>query len=287
MLIVGEPGIGKTTLANTAEATVLIDFDGGAVRTGFRKADIAKPTNFADLLKFAETLRNYKTVVIDTAGALIERVIYDHVKTTPSFWDFATGQPNQKGWGAVKNCFKQLESALQKNGVDLIYLAHEKTVEAKRGGTSKSEPSIVGSASQIILASAHQVGFMYAEGSNRVLNFSTDQSFTSKDSAGVGKVYVQNMTENPNQFPNLIAEIKRRILDNANRYAKVDEELVELRALIASGITDPDAAALVQDRINEYNGAAKNALKMELLAEAGRNGLAFNRERKEWEYAAN
>lgn len=287
MLIVGEPGIGKTTLANTAEKAVLLDFDGGAVRTGYRMATVGVPENYDDLLKFARGIGNqFKTVVIDTAGALVEKIIFDHVRRNfPNYYDLQGGMPNQKGWGVVKNCFREFERALALAGVDLVYIAHEKTVEAKRGGVSKSEPLIVGSASQIIAQAAHQIGFMFAEGNKRVLSFQTDQTFTSKDSAGIGRVYIEPMDKAPNQFPELISRIKTNILANANRNAKADEELIELRSLISSGVADPDAADMLLDRVLAYEGAAKNALKTELLVAAGKGGLTFNKELKKWERA--
>jgi hypothetical protein len=37
ILVYGQPGIGKTSLASTSESPLLLDFDRGAHRSGFRR----------------------------------------------------------------------------------------------------------------------------------------------------------------------------------------------------------------------------------------------------------
>ena len=73
MIVSGMPGVGKTTLALSAPDVVLIDADEGLARVKpehRRDASICK--TYEDLLADIKAIEGrYKTVVIDTGGALI------------------------------------------------------------------------------------------------------------------------------------------------------------------------------------------------------------------------
>lgn len=287
MMIVGQPGIGKTTLAMTAKNPILFDFDLGASRAirGVN-AVIGQPENYADLMTFIQSpeIRQFSTAVFDTAGAFVETIIFNQVRSNPSYWDGFAGMPNQKGWGVVKNLFTGFFNAIRASGLSVVFIAHEKQETAKRGDVSRSVPQIVGSASQIILQACQQVGFMYADGQKRVLDFSVDQTHTSKDTAGIGKVEIYNHSTNDHQLVDLISVCKERIIKNANQFTGAANEIAELRLLIA-GIDDEDGANIVLERILEYTGTAAAALKAEIFARCGKVGLVYNKETKQYETA--
>ena len=74
MIVSGLPGVGKTTLALSAPDVVLIDADEGMsrVKPEHRK-DSSMVKTYEDLLDDIKSFEgNYKTVVIDTCGALID-----------------------------------------------------------------------------------------------------------------------------------------------------------------------------------------------------------------------
>lgn len=287
MMIVGQPGIGKTTLAMSAKNPILFDFDLGASRAirGVN-ASVAQPENYAELMAFIQSpeIRDFSTAVFDTAGAFVETIIFNQVRSNPSYWDGFAGMPNQKGWGVVKNLFTGFFNAIRASGLSVVFVAHEKQETAKRGDVSRSVPQIVGSASQIILQACQQVGFMYAEGQRRVLDFSVDQTHTSKDTAGIGKVEILPYGSNDHQLADVVTVCKERIIKNANQHTAAAGEIAELRLLIA-GIDDADSANMVLERILDYSGAAKDALKVEIFARCGKVGLIYNKETKQYETA--
>ena len=67
--IFGDPGTGKTTLANTAENCVTIDFDRGSHRARNRK-DVLAVDSWHDVLEImaGTHLAGYRTVHVDAAG---------------------------------------------------------------------------------------------------------------------------------------------------------------------------------------------------------------------------
>ena len=86
MIISGLPGVGKTTLALSAPDVVLIDADGAwpaSTRAHRKDAASAKPTKeLLSDIKAAEG--RYKTIAIDTGGALIELMKDWAMRTEPT-----------------------------------------------------------------------------------------------------------------------------------------------------------------------------------------------------------
>ena len=74
VVIYAPPGIGKTSLAFTAEAPLLLDFDNGSHRAAGRK-DVVRVENWTDVVGItAEDLAPYSTVVVDTAGRALDAI---------------------------------------------------------------------------------------------------------------------------------------------------------------------------------------------------------------------
>lgn len=75
MLIYGQPGMGKTTMALSAPDPLLIDCDNGVQRVNpAHISDTVQVSSYNDVLAVLnEDLSPYKSLVIDTAGKLLDR----------------------------------------------------------------------------------------------------------------------------------------------------------------------------------------------------------------------
>src|SRR5690348_5642891 len=79
----GQPGAGKTSLAFTADAPLLLDFDQGAHRAANRK-DTVRVQSWGDVAGVgADDLADYKTVVVDTAGRALDALTADIIRRNP------------------------------------------------------------------------------------------------------------------------------------------------------------------------------------------------------------
>src|SRR4051812_47513144 len=78
--IYGEPGVSKTSIANTAESPLLCDFDRGSRRSIFRK-DTLVLTSWDDIIteEKAGSFKGYKTIIIDTAKAALDDFLMTYV----------------------------------------------------------------------------------------------------------------------------------------------------------------------------------------------------------------
>src|SRR5688572_17361187 len=77
------PGIGKTSLAFTAERPLLLDFDNGAHRAANRR-DSVRVSSWDDVAGItAQDFEPYATVIVDTAGRALDVLSADIIRQNP------------------------------------------------------------------------------------------------------------------------------------------------------------------------------------------------------------
>lgn len=77
MVIYAAPGLGKTSLAFTADAPLLLDFDRGSYRAANRQ-DVVQVESWADVAGMTgDDLAPFKTVIVDTAGRALDTLAVD------------------------------------------------------------------------------------------------------------------------------------------------------------------------------------------------------------------
>lgn len=184
-LIYGQPGIGKTTLALSANNPVCIDFDKGMgrVEPQFRAPSL-QVENFAQVLELinSEEIKAFDTIVIDTLGKMIDR-IGDYVASQNPKLRQSDGQMSMKGWGAIKLQFNSFLKLLESKNKSVIFVAHES--EEKEDDQTKKRPDVSGSARKDIVKELDFMGYMEVIGNKRVITFSPTEKFYAKNSVGL------------------------------------------------------------------------------------------------------
>src|SRR6185295_18674109 len=104
LCVYSPPGIGKTSLAFTADKPLLLDFDGGAYRSGNR-GDIVSANSWTDASGIsAADLADYKTLIIDTAGRALDALTVDIIASDPKLRRRG-GALTLQGYGELKSRF--------------------------------------------------------------------------------------------------------------------------------------------------------------------------------------
>src|SRR5690242_2633620 len=103
VLIYGQPGIGKSTIALSAPYPLLLDFDNGVHRVNnLHQTDTVPIEKWEDVLDvLEEDLSPYKTLIIDTAGKMLDYVSDYMIRQNPKY-KRGDGQLTQQGFGARK-----------------------------------------------------------------------------------------------------------------------------------------------------------------------------------------
>lgn len=124
MIISGLPGVGKTTLSLSAPDVVLVDADEGMARVKpEHRKDSSMVKTYEELLSDIKSFEgHYKTVVIDTCGALIDLMKDWAMRNEPSA-SKKSGGFSQQGYGFVKTEFLRLSAELRKK-FNVVFLFH-------------------------------------------------------------------------------------------------------------------------------------------------------------------
>lgn len=179
-MLYGEPGIGKSTLALSMPAPVLLfDFDNGISRV---QAEYRTDTvQLKSLQEFKEVLHNedlseYKSFVIDGFGKYIERIYNEMLKT---------GKKSQQTWGKTLEEFKEINLLLNDMPQHICYVAHQKARKTGEGENDKFGVDGSGSAKDYLIGELDYVGYMEMLGRKRSVSFSPSEKFYAKNSIGI------------------------------------------------------------------------------------------------------
>ena len=121
-VIYGAPGLGKSTLGFSAERPIMLDFDKGAHRAANRKDIVSVDTwpEVADISK--DDLKNYKTVIADTAGRALDVLTMDIIRRNKKLG--YGGALTLQGYGQLKAEFTAWLKQIKSFGLDVVLISH-------------------------------------------------------------------------------------------------------------------------------------------------------------------
>lgn len=184
VLIYGQPGLGKSTLALSAPSPVLLDFDGGVKRVnGAFHCPTLQVKNWGMVIEaMKEDLSDFKTIVIDTAGKMLDYMSAYIIKTDPKMAQ-RDGSLSLKGYGVRKTMFVNFLTQCSMMGKHLIFVAHER--EEKDGEMRIVRPEIGGSSAGDLIKELDLVGYMQAIGNERTISWSPTEKFYAKNTCNL------------------------------------------------------------------------------------------------------
>lgn len=174
MVIYGPPGIAKTSLAFTADAPLLLDFDQGSHRAANRK-DTVRISAWGDVANITgDDLAPFKTVIVDTAGRALDTLTVDIIKANPKHG--RGGALTLQGYGELKSRFGSFLKLLNSFGKDVVLIAH---MDEQRNGDDVIERlDVQGGSKGEIYKAADAMGRLVIDNGQRFLRFSpTDAAF--------------------------------------------------------------------------------------------------------------
>ncbi|WP_350498487.1 ATP-binding protein [Acinetobacter baumannii] len=213
-----DPGLGKSSMGFTAEKAISFDFDRGAHRTGeLRRGAVVQVQQWSDVANLTpQDLAPYKTVVIDTVGAMLE-CIKTHLLLTANNRQ-KDGSLKLKAQGLANQTFKQYINTLISLGKDVVFIAHAS--EDQNGDQIIYRPDLGGKNRNELYRIADVMGYLTTvttgEGKNaRVINFKPSPTHHAKNSGALGgetgEVWVPDLKAHPTFLADLITQAKDHI----------------------------------------------------------------------------
>lgn len=211
MVIYGPPGIAKTSLAFTADAPLLLDFDNGSHRAANRK-DVVRVGEWGDVAGMtAEDLAPFNTIIVDTAGRALDNLSVDIIRANPKHG--RGGALTLQGFGELKSRFGSFLKLLNSFGKDVVLIAH---MDEQRNGDDVIERlDVQGGSKGEIYKTADAMGRLTIQNGQRRLLFSPTDAAFGKNPGQLPPLDVPHF-ERP-EFATFLADVIRQTKDRLNQ----------------------------------------------------------------------
>lgn len=272
-----QPGIGKTSLAFTADSPLLLDFDQGAHRAANRK-DIVSVKTWNDVVGITDAdLAPYDTVVIDTAGRALDVLSADIIRRDAK--KGRGGALTLQGYGSLKAEFVAWLKHLNGLGKDVILIAH---MDEQRNGDEVIERlDVQGGSKGEIYKAADAMGRINIVNGQRMLLFSPTDAAFGKNPGGMEPLTIphKDAPDFDGFLAGVIEQIKAKLNTLTAEQSEAQAKLEKLRESLADVEDATGVNQLVQ--ANKDGSKAEKAL---IHDRATKLGLAFDA--KAGEYSA-
>lgn len=241
IVLYGQPGSGKTSIATTAENPIVIDTDRGYDRA-VQRVDTLTAAQWEDIQNEEENFSGYNTVVIDTARATLDDFLVEYVCRR----NYKLRNNGLKRFGEIADQFKAFVNRIRAKGKDLIFICHDK--ETQEGDVIKHAPDCTGQSKDLLIRIADQVGYVGIQNKQRVITFEPLDNFVGKNVAQLDTIAIP--TAPSKEFDTCMADIiktvKQAIQSKSEAQRKAQEQLAALREHTANAETQEDIDAVLK-----------------------------------------
>ena len=270
VVIYGAPGLGKSSLAFTADTPLLLDFDRGAHRAANRK-DTVRVDSWSDVAGFtAEDLAPYNTIIMDTVGRALDTLSADIISggRDPKA---RGGSLTLQGYGKLKAEFIAFLKRLNSMGKDVVLIAHAD--EQRNGDEIIERLDVQGGSKGEVYKAADAMGRIVIANGQRTLLFSPTDAAFGKNPGQLDPLPVPH--KDAAEFDGFLAGVIQSIKDKLNALTEeqreAQAELEKWRTALAD-VEDAEGVNALAADAKDASRAVKalihdRALKLGLIAD--------------------
>ncbi len=279
VLVYGQPGIGKSTLALSMPAPLMIDCDRGVHRVEpIHLSDTVEVDRWEDVDEvLKEDLSAYKTLIFDTGGKLIDYMSEYIMRNNPKL-NAGSGQLSLQGYGVRKAMFNALLSRIGVLGKHVVFVAHER--EERDGDIRFVRPEIGGSSGNDLIKELDIVGYMEAIGTKRVIRFNPQEKFYAKNALQLPDPMDVPNTDKGNTFlQGLVAKYDEQLVGKKAKAELYEELLDVIQSNLEGVVCGKSANEFIEWQKNlEHIWDSRYQAGKGLKARAEELNLAFDRD---------
>lgn len=195
IMIYGDLGARKTSMAMTAKNSILFDFNQGSGKAYNSKNKVRMIIeNWEEVAHYARTgmFDKYAVPIIDTAQDALNRFLAEAIIREYPAMEDKNGGLTQAGYGHLFRTF-QKEFLNYLDGKILIIIAHADSEEIN--GIKRQTPLIGGKTGQFLGSLANLIGYVSKVDDKVYIDFSSSGNFVSKGMEGLGRIEVPHYSD--------------------------------------------------------------------------------------------
>lgn len=283
IILSGQPGLGKTTLALSAPDPFLFDTDNGVARV---KAEHRCPTStvssYEELLSDmdSEEYKSAQTAVIDTAGTLVQ-LMKDWAKKQ----DAKAAKDGRAMFGVMKTEFDRLCWKIRSQDKKHLAVVFH-TTEQVKGDAIQTRLSCEGSTKDIVWTPADFGGHMFMMGNRRMIGFTPTEEYFAKGCFGIsGLRQVPELKDGqPNTFLTDLFRSAQRSIDQEMEHYSAERDayrsVMEQGTAIIDAVASPQDAFEARETLGKMNHAltSRAELQAAFTAKLKLSGLKWDKE---------
>lgn len=290
MMIYGQAGMGKSTLALSTPKPLLLDFDNGVKRInmshleGIDTVQVGSWQDVKDVLQ--EDLSAYQTIVIDTIGKMMDFIIT---------YKCGSRQPQIRDWGGINQEFSWLTRAVGSLNKNVVFVAHRDT--RKEGDDTVFIPALREKSYNAIVTELDLLGYLEMRNDNgrqmRTITFDPTSRNDGKNTCNLPGVMAIPTIVDAQGKPTAKNDFIERsvIAPYLDMLSAKEDEIKKYNALLSeiedgiSQITDAQSANFFTEHINDYKHVGSSLMKARSLfsARVKELGLVYNKDTKAYE----
>lgn len=290
IIIDGLPGTGKSTVANSAPDPLNIDTDEGTARVKpEHRVDTSVCKTYEEILADIKAAEGkYKTIIIDTCGALIEYMKEWAMRTDPKA-SKKDGGFSLQGYGIIKSEFIRLSAELRKK-FNVVFLFHDSMTKVDENVFY--ELVVEGSARTLVYQPADLAAHLFIQNGKRYLGFTPTEQYTAKSAYGIsGLIEVPELKPGqPNDFlTKLFAKVRANLEAESAALSPEKEKYnvaISIAKKMVESVNSPEQVQEVADGIKRLDHALtseKESLAM-LKARLAELGIVWDKTKKAYVY---
>lgn len=290
MMIYGQAGMGKSTLALSTPKPLLLDFDNGVKRInmshleGIDTVQVGSWQDVKDVLQ--EDLSAYQTIVIDTIGKMMDFIIT---------YKCGSRQPQIRDWGGINQEFSWLTRTVGSLNKNVVFVAHRDT--RKEGDDTVFIPALREKSYNAIVTELDLLGYLEMRNDNgrqmRTITFDPTSRNDGKNTCNLPSVMTIPTIVDAQGKPTAKNDFIERsvIAPYLGILSAKEDEIKKYNALLSeieegvSQITDAQSANFFTEHINDYKHVGNSLMKARSLfsARVKELGLVYNKDTKVYE----
>jgi phage nucleotide-binding protein len=233
VLIYGNPGSGKTTMATSMPKSLLFDLDRG-VHRALSKADVVQVQSLNDVNEIlnGQEVNEYQTLIFDTLGRLIDLLCADIMTRNKS-------KMRLKDWGDLKIDFDNILRLIRAKNKNVVFIAHETEEKVEVNGKTvivKRPDMGGGSSGKSLIKDLDLIGYVRIQDKRPIISFNPDDNYYAKNGYNIADdVIIPRIQKGDNNLF-LTKLISEKVQENNKLQKKEESEYAEFIEFMTSAV---------------------------------------------------